>query len=224
MNLLTCLEVSRPLSPTTIVKAENFATEFIIGILALLAIVGATLLVGWVLNRMMTAKGFKTNLTVNLIFSALIPIALFLRYGASPELVQGIFLMFVLMYATWSDLTSHTVDDYVPIIIFALGVASMTTVGLGSMIFGAFAVFVPQIVMALIPKCKPLGGADLKISTALAFLLGWERGIIGFVAGLLIAVVYMAIYNKIKKTDVKEDKAFALVPFLSIAAMVLFMF
>ena len=223
-NLLTCLEVSRPLSPTTIVKAESFAAEFIIGILALLAIVGATLLVGWVLNRMMTAKGFKTNLTVNLILSALIPIALFLRYGASLELVQGIFLMFVLMYATWSDLTSHTVDDYVPIIIFALGVASMTTVGLGSMIFGAFAVFVPQIVMALIPKCKPLGGADLKISTALAFLLGWERGIIGFVAGLLIAVVYMAIYNKVKKTDTKEEKAFALVPFLSIAAMALFMF
>ena len=224
MNLLTCLEVSRPLSPTTIVKAENFAAEFIIGILALLAIVGATLLVGWVLNRMMTAKGFKTNLTVNLMLSALIPIALFLRYGASLELVQGIFLMFVLIYATWSDLTSHTVDDYVPIIIFALGVASMTTVGLSSMIFGAFAVFVPQIVMALIPKCKPLGGADLKISTALAFLLGWERGIIGFVVGLLIAVVYMAIYNKVKKTDTKEEKAFALVPFLSIAAMALFMF
>ena len=224
MNLLTCLEVSRPLSPTTIVKAENFAAEFIIGILALLAIVGATLLVGWVLNRMMTAKGFKTNLTVNLILSALIPIALFLRYGASLELVQGIFLMFVLIYATWSDLTSHTVDDYVPIIIFALGVASMTTVGLSSMLFGAFAVFVPQIVMALIPKCKPLGGADLKISTALAFLLGWERGIIGFVAGLLIAVIYMAIYNKVKKNDIKEEKAFALVPFLSIAAMALFMF
>ena len=224
MNLLTCLEVSRPLSPTTIVKAENFAAEFIIGILALLAIVGATLLVGWVLNRMMIAKGFKTNLTVNLILSALIPIALFLRYGASLELVQGIFLMFVLMYATWSDLTSHTVDDYVPIIIFALGVASMTTVGLSSMLFGAFAVFVPQIVMALIPKCKPLGGADLKISTALAFLLGWERGIIGFVAGLLIAVIYMAIYNKVKKNDSKEEKAFALVPFLSIAAMALFMF
>ena len=132
--------------------------------------------------------------------------------------------MFVLMYATWSDLTSHTVDDYVPIIIFALGVASMTAVGLSSMLFGAFAVFVPQIVMALIPKCKPLGGADLKISTALAFLLGWERGIIGFVAGLLIAVVYMAIYNKVKKNDIKEEKAFALVPFLSIAAMALFMF
>jgi prepilin signal peptidase PulO-like enzyme (type II secretory pathway) len=132
--------------------------------------------------------------------------------------------MFVLMYATWSDLTSHTVDDYVPLLVFALGVASMATVGLSSMLFGAFAVFVPQIVMALIPKCKPLGGADLKLSTALAFLLGWERGIIGFVVGLLIAVIYMAIYNRVKKTETKEEKAFALVPFLSIAAMVLFMF
>jgi prepilin signal peptidase PulO-like enzyme (type II secretory pathway) len=224
ISLLSCLEPTRPLSPTTIAKTENFATEFIIGILALLAIVGATLLVGWVLNKMMANKGFNTNLTVNLILSAVIPIALFLRYGASLELVQGVFLMFVLMYATWSDLTSHTVDDYVPLLVFALGVASMATVGLSSMLFGAFAVFVPQIVMALIPKCKPLGGADLKLSTALAFLLGWERGIIGFVAGLLIAVIYMAIYNRVKKTETKEEKAFALVPFLSIAAMVLFMF
>ena len=224
INLLTRIGTSRQLSPTTISKTENFAAEFVIGILALLAIVGATLLVGWVFNRKMTAKGFKTNFTVNLILSALIPIALFLRYGASLELVQGVFLMFVLIYATWSDLTSHTVDDYVPLLVFALGVASMATVGLSSMLFGAFAVFVPQIVMALIPKCKPLGGADLKLSTALAFLLGWERGIIGFVAGLLIAVIYMAIYNRVKKTETKEEKAFALVPFLSIAAMVLFMF
>ena len=226
ISLLSCLEPSRPLSPTTIVKVENFATEFIIGILALLAIVGATLLVGWVLNRMMANKGFKTNLTVNLILSAVIPIALFLRYGASLELVQGVFLMFVLMYATWSDLTSHTVDDYVPILVFALGVASMATVGLSSMLFGAFAVFVPQIIMAFIPKCKPLGGADLKLSTALAFLLGWERGIVAFILGLLISVVYMAIYNKVKKVKKRDanEKAFALVPFLSIAAMVLFMF
>jgi Flp pilus assembly protein protease CpaA len=224
ISLLSALEPSRALTPTAITRPENFATEFIIGILALLAIVGATLLVGWVLNRIMTKKGFKTNLTVNLILSAVIPIALFLRYGASLELAQGIFLMFVLLYAAWSDLTSHTVDDYVPLLVFALGVSSMATVGLSSMLFGAFAVFVPQIVMALIPKCKPLGGADLKLSTALAFLLGWERGIIGFVAGLLIAVIYMAIYNRVKKTETKEEKAFALVPFLSIAAMVLFMF
>lgn len=224
ISLLSALEPSRALTPTAITRPENFATEFIIGILALLAIVGATLLVGWVLNRIMTKKGFKTNLTVNLILSAVIPIALFLRYGASLELAQGVFLMFVLLYAAWSDLTSHTVDDYVPLLVFALGVSSMATVGLSSMLFGAFAVFVPQIVMALIPKCKPLGGADLKLSTALAFLLGWERGIIGFVAGLLIAVVYMAIYNRVKKTDAKDEKAFALVPFLSIAAMVLFMF
>lgn len=94
------------------------------------------------------------------------------------------------------------------------------------MLFGAFAVFVPQIIMAFIPKCKPLGGADLKLSTALAFLLGWERGIVAFILGLLISVVYMAIYNKVKKVKKRDanEKAFALVPFLSIAAMVLFMF
>lgn len=198
--------------------------EFLIGTLALLFIVGATMLVGWILNRSMTAKGFKTNLTANLILSAIIPIVLFLRYGASMELIQGIFLMFILMYATWSDLTSHIVDDYVSVLIFALGVASMNTIGLSSMLFGAFAVFVPQIVMALIPNCNPIGGADLKISTALAFLLGWQRGVVGFVVGLLIAVIYMTIYNRLNNEKKKsEDRPFALVPFLSIAAMIVYL-
>ena len=198
--------------------------EFLIGTLALLFIVGATMLVGWILNRSMTAKGFKTNLTANLILSAIIPIVLFLRYGASMELIQGIFLMFILMYATWSDLTSHIVDDYVSVLIFALGVASMNTIGFSSMLFGAFAVFVPQIVMALIPNCKPIGGADLKISTALAFLLGWQRGVVGFVVGLLMAVIYMTIYNRLNNKKKKsEDRPFALVPFLSIAAMIVYL-
>lgn len=199
--------------------------EFLIGTLALIFIVASTLFVGWLLNRVMSAKGFKTNLAVNLILSAIIPILLFLRYGASMELVQGIFLMFILMYAIWSDLTSHTVDDYISIAILALGVASMSTVGFGSMLFGAFAVFVPQIVMSLVPNCKPIGGADLKISTALAFLLGWQRGIVAFVLGLLIAVVFMTLYNRLNDDKEKTvERPFALVPFLSVAAMLLYMF
>lgn len=199
--------------------------EFLIGTLALIFIVGATLFVGWLFNRAMSAKGFKTNLAVNLILSAIIPILLFLRYGASIELVQGIFLMFILMYATWSDLTSHMVDDYISIAILALGVASMSTVGFGSMLFGAFAVFVPQIVMSFVPNCKPIGGADLKISTALAFLLGWQKGIVAFVLGLLIAVVFMTLYNRLNDDKKKtEERPFALVPFLSVAAMLLYMF
>lgn len=224
----TGLEMSSPLQPSTIDDSGYFAKEYIIGVLTMLLIVATALLIGLCITKIMTKKGFMTNLTANLIVSSLLPVLMFLRYGVSLALVQGVFLMFILLYATYSDLTSHTVDDYISLMIFALGLSSIATVGLSSMLFGAFAVFVPQIAMSLIPKCKPLGGADLKISTVIAFLLGWERGIIAFVAGLIIAVVYMAIYNRVKnkKSHSKEntEQPFALIPFLSIAAMALFMF
>lgn len=224
---LSGLAMVRPIDPITLVKNESFAVEFVIGVLALLLIVGISLLIGWIVNKVMVSKGFKTSLALNLFVSAITPIVLFLRYGATLELVQGVFLAFILMYATWSDLTSHTVDDFVWVLIFALGVSSMATTGFASMLFGAFAVFVPQIVMSLIPKCKPIGGADLKISTAIAFLLGWQRGIIAFVAGLFIAVIFMTLYNKFNDKNEEADgteKPFALVPFLSLAAMALYMF
>lgn len=224
---ISSLAMVRPIDPITLVGIESFAIPFAIGILALLLIVGISLLIGGVVNKVMVRKGFETNLTFNLIVSGILPIALFLRYGASIELIQGMFLAFILMYASWSDITSHTVDDYLSVLIFAIGISSINTIGLASMLFGVFAVFVPQIVMSLIPKCKPIGGADLKISTAIAFLLGWQRGIIAFVAGLFIAVIFMTLYNKFNDKNEEADgteKPFALVPFLSVAAMALYMF
>ena len=202
----------------------SYKAELLCGLLILIAVVAASLLLGVMLTKIMTSKGFKNNMTANLCIAGVLPIAICLRYGLSLELIQGIFLMFVLLYASWSDITSHTVDDYISVIILALGIVSMSTVGIESMLVGAVIVVLPQIIMALIPSCKPLGGADLKMSAALAFLLGWQRGIAAFIVGLLIAVVYMSIYNKIKNADKGEEKPFALVPFLSASAMALFIF
>ena len=198
--------------------------EILSVVLALVLSVSAALLVCVLLNKIMISKSFKTNATANLGITAFTATALYLCHGLSVELLQGIFLMFVLLYASWSDLTSHTVDDYISVIILALGLASIPTLGIGSMLLGVGIVVLPQIIMALIPSCKPLGGADLKISAALAFLLGWERGIAAFILGLLLSVIFMNIYNKLNRSYKGEEHPFALVPFLSVAAMVLFIF
>ena len=129
--------------------------------------------------------------------------------------------MLVLLYASCSDLTDHTVDDYVWVTVLALALMNVRTVGLTSMLIGAFFVFIPQLLMALLPPHKTLGGADIKLSTALAFLLGWQRGLAAYIIGLFLAITVMCIVNKIRKN--KESKAFALVPFLSVAAMAMFM-
>lgn len=198
--------------------------EVVIAVMTLIASIALSLLVCVLLNKVMASKSFKTNATANMCITALTTIALYLCHGLSVELLQGIFLMFVLLYASWSDITSHTVEDYISVIILALGISGIPTLGIGSMLLGVGIVVLPQIIMALIPSCKPLGGADLKISAALAFLLGWQRGITAFIVGLLLAVIYMSIYNKIKGENKGEEKPFALVPFLSIAAMALFIF
>ena len=65
------------------------------------------------------------------------------------------------------------------------------------------------------------GGADIKISTALAFLLGAEKGIFALVVGMLLAVVITAISNKLNDRDQKQ--AFPLVPFLWIGATLAYM-
>ena len=48
-----------------------------------------------------------------------------------------------------------------------------------------------------------------------------QRGLAAYIVGPLLAIIVMCIVNKVRKN--KENKAFALVPFLSVAAMAMFM-
>ena len=54
-----------------------------------------------------------------------------------------------------------------------------------------------------------IGGADLKIASASVFLLGFRRGIIGLIAGLLIAIIVNSIKSK--------KSGFPMVPYLTAA-------
>lgn len=213
-----------PITPMTPDFGVNMPTEatvqMILIVLSALLITGLSVLIGRVLTQVMRKKGFLSKPTFNQVLSGMTGLCLFLRFGISVELIQGLFLFFVLLYASMSDLTTHTVDDFVWITVFALALASISTQGITSMTLGALFVFVPQIALALIPPHKTLGGADIKLSTALAFLLGAWRGIVAYIVGLILAVVIISIYHRKKKSDTKQP--FALVPFLSIGAMILF--
>ena len=190
-------------------------------LLSVFLFVGISMLIGTVLTKVMKEKGYVTSTPITLTLTAVISLFLFGRFGLSVTAIQGVFLLFVLLYASFSDLTNHIVDDYVWIIVFALALLNIQTVGLTSMVTGALCVFIPQMAMALLPPHKTLGGADIKLSTALAFLLGWQRGLAAYIVGLLLAIIVMCIVNKVRKN--KESKAFALVPFLSVAAMAMIM-
>jgi len=189
-------------------------------VLSVVLWVGLSIFIGWTLSKVMHNQGMKTKPVFIMVISAVFSILLIARYGLSITAIQGLFLLYVLVYASCSDLTTHTVDDWLWLMVVALGLVSCSTIGFGSMLLGAVCVFVPQIAMALLPPHKTLGGADIKLSTALAFLLGGWRGIGAYLIGLVLAVIVMSIYNKYKCRCKK--KPFALVPFLSIGAMIMF--
>ena len=189
-------------------------------VLEALLFIALAFLVGTVLCRVMRKKNYPAQLSVVLPISAVTSVVLFLRYGLSITAIQGLFLLFVLLYASYSDIATHEADDYLWVIVFALALYSTNTIGLKSMLIGALCVIIPQLAMAFIPPHRTLGGADIKLSTALAFLLGAWRGIGAYLLGLVFAVLYMTVYNRIKKKDGKE--AFALLPFLSAGAILMF--
>ena len=192
-----------------------------ISVLSALLFVGLSVLIGWVLTKVMKGRGFVTHFGIVLSVLTAFSVLLFLRFGLSVAALQGLFLASVLIYASCSDLTDHTVDDHVWVTVLALALCTFTRENALSMLIGGLCVFIPQIALALLPPHKTLGGADIKLSTALAILLGAWKGIAAYLLALVIAVVFISIRNKVKKQ--KNKKAFALVPFLSIGALLLFL-
>ena len=199
---------------------HSFDMDLLTTLLSLFLFVGISMLIGATLVKVIRAKGEVANMPLTVTITAIVSLFLFARYGLSVTAIQGVFLMFVLLYASISDVNYHIVDDYIWVIVFALALLNIEKIGMTSMVVGALCVFIPQMAMALLPPHKTLGGADIKLSTALAFLLGGWKGICAYLLGLIIAVIFMCIYNKVKGN--KEKKPFALVPFLSVGAMIVF--
>jgi len=178
------------------------------------------LFAAWILCK----KAVKENEPINHLpfcLSMAVGLILLLVFGVTLTTVKGMILALLLLYASLSDLKTRRVSDCVSIMIFILSLVGFEAANLPSMLIGAMIVFIPQFAFAIIRPIKACGGADLKISTAIAFMLGAGKGVFALIVGMLLAVVVMAIYNKVNAKDQKE--AFPLVPFLSVGAMLAYL-
>ena len=81
-------------------------------VLSVVLWVGLSIFIGWTLSKVMHNQGMKTKPVFIMAISAVFSILLIARYGLSFTAVQGLFLLYVLVYASCSDLTTHTVDDW----------------------------------------------------------------------------------------------------------------
>ena len=129
-------------------------------------------------------------------------------------IIKTIILLTLLLYASVMDIKTREVPNPVSGMLLILGLVDKDIDQLPSMIIGALLVFLPQFVSALINPSKALGGADIKISSSAAFLLGAQRGLFALIVGLTLAVIVMPIIRRSRKLP--KDQPFPLIPFLSI--------
>ena len=129
-------------------------------------------------------------------------------------IIKTTILLALLLYASVRDIKTREVSDSISIILLILGLVDTDIGKLPSMLCGALVVFLPQFISALINPSKALGGADIKLSSAAAFLLGAQRGLFALIVGLTLSVVIVPIIRKVRKLP--TDQPFPLIPFLSI--------
>lgn len=139
-------------------------------------------------------------------------------FGWSLELVKGLIFMLTLLYASISDIQTYSVSDGVSVLIFVTGFIGISMTDLPSMIFGLLAVGGVLFLCAVLSGNR-LGGADVKLSAACAFLLGLERSTAGLVIGLFLSIITNLIIEKVKKN---KDQPFPLVPYLSIGYLLMY--
>lgn len=129
-------------------------------------------------------------------------------------IIKTTILLALLLYASVRDIKTREVPDSVSGMLLILGLVDTDIARLPSMLFGVLLVFLPQFISALINPSKALGGADIKVLSSAAFLLGAQRGLFALIVGLTLAVIVMPIIKTIRKLP--KDQPFPLIPFLSI--------
>ena len=192
--------------------------EFISFAIPFAALVFLTVIVGGLMNYYMDQRGLAFNPYLTYLLLPAIVGALYFVGGFSMWTVKGIVLALILLYAALEDLSEHQADDFLWVMLVILSLVNYGDVGIGSMIFGAIAVFVPQMAIGMFAKKGGIGGADIKLSTAAALSLGFYGGVIGYMIGLVFAITVQLLTNKAKKRS--NNEPFPLLPFLSTGLMI----
>ena len=136
------------------------------------------------------------------------------------RIIQGILYTGFLTFGSVSDIRTHTVPDWVWMGVAGTALIGMKLSSLPSMLLGAAAVLLIEVPLAVAMKDRAIGGADIKISAAGAFLLGWRKGLAALIVGLTLSILIMPVVRAIRHE--KQDTRFALVPFLSAGQLVLY--
>ena len=179
---------------------------------------GSALLAGATVRR---TPGYAKGRTINIAAVSIMAVAsavMFALFGIGIELLKGILLTDIFLYASICDCRERRVSDWVHPMILILGLISVSG---GELLWNAlagFAAFVFFFITAVLSGNK-IGGADVKFISVCMFVCGAGPGTAGLMLGLLLSVIGTCLKNRVNKT---KDKTMPMIPYLSIGFLTAF--
>ena len=188
--------------PTFTANPHSTTTLIIAGLIFLITVILISCLVGsfaakkWKGNKAKTIWGF-------VLISSITAISLFCFFGLSVRAIQGIIFTHILLVSSYSDLKTRECDDCLSVMILLTAFVGVELTSIPSMFIAAI------FLLVVLTVSDGIGGADIKLASASVFLLGFQRGIIGLIAGLLLAIIVNSIKSK--------KSGFPMIPYLTAA-------
>lgn len=143
--------------------------------------------------------------------TALTTLALICFFGCAAITVKGIVLSLILVFSSYEDIKKRECDDYLHLMIVIAAFIGTDLSSIPNMLLSGLFAGGLMLLTMLITKSN-VGGADIKMAAACSFLLGLSRGVIGLLAGMILAVV-VNVFKKDKK------KGFPMIPYLAAGYM-----
>lgn len=186
---------------------------FLFGIFLIMALLCAFLLSHYALEKWHGNK--RKVMTAFICIAGIVAILLLCFFGLAVGTIKGIIFCLILTFSSYSDIKTREADDYLHIMIALTALIGTKMTDIPSMIFGAFMLVVPMIVITAFTKGKGVGGADIKLSAACGFLLGIQKGVLGLMLGLIFGIVF----NIIRQKRIKQAEGFPFIPYLAAGYM-----
>ena len=147
------------------------------------------------------------------VIAALTALSLFCFFGCAATTVKGIIFCLLLAFSSYEDIKTRECENYVHLMIVIAAFIGTDMSALPSMLLSALIIGGIMLITAAVTKSS-IGGADIKLSAACAFMLGTVQGMTGLMIGLILAVIINSIKNRKKK-----HKGFPLIPYLAVGFM-----
>ena len=199
--------VIRPIVPHVFDAGFTFDAGFAVcaAMILLLTVLASLALAKYMSGRVETDR--KRTALLFTVIAVCISLIMICFFGCSAIAVKGILLAFILAFSSYEDIKTRECDDHLHLMIVIEAFIGTDLNNLLGMLLAAFFAGGVIVLSKLIGKGK-IGGADIKMAAASAFLLGFDRGILGLLAGTLLAVL-VNIFKKNRKAG------FPMIPYLA---------